>query len=82
MTIVDKGREGKDDTATNDNGQRGAKRNAAGTLKVTMPTPPKLALGRPGSSLPSSDIMTKVREMVAKAALAEAAGGDKATEGE
>ena len=38
-------REGQDDTANNDNGQRGAKRNAAGTLKVTT-TPPKPEPGR------------------------------------
>ena len=77
-------REGQDDngTANAGTGQRGAKRNAAGTRKVTMPTPPKPAPGRPDSSLSSSDNMTKVRDMAAKATLAEAAGGDAAAEGE
>ena len=75
-------REGQDDngTANAGNGQRGTKRNAAGTLNVAMPTLPKLAIGRPGSS--SSNIMTKVCEMAAKALLAEVAGGDAAVEGE
>lgn len=67
-------REGQEDTVKD--GQRGTKRNAAGTPKVTMPT--SQAPGHPGSSM---DLMAKVREMATKAAQAESADGE-AVDGE